>query len=48
VYDVASGLDPRKLPPPQQLATNMWPLFAMWPILYAATQVEHMLGLVPP
>eukprot|EP00967_Tisochrysis_lutea_P140837 scaffold257928_cov32-Tisochrysis_lutea.AAC.2 len=43
--DTLNAFDPSKLPPPPQLAANAWPLLAMWPILLAATQLEHALGI---
>jgi hypothetical protein len=42
---VIRAFSPANLPPPSQLAANVWPLLALWPLLFAFYQAELALGL---
>ena len=44
VMDMPVENDPMELPKKAWAAA--WPLVAMWPVLYAGFQLEHMLGLI--
>ena len=42
---LVTAFSPSNLPPPDKLLLNVWPLLALWPLLFAFYQGELALGL---